>query len=173
MKKRIIAVFVLLTLLSLWGCSGDTSSAATEQTEKNLILNNTDQLEENANGTKQDDPDLLIIGEDIFSDRINFITFNPESYIGKTIQYEGMYGIYQDLNGNDMDVVYRYGPGHCTEDDVVGFEVIYDGDVTFAENDWLKVTGTLQYVNHGGLNYLAVVLSDLQVLEERGAETVA
>lgn len=188
MKKLLVLLMCLCMLLS--GCTTSTGSTevAKVEAEKATILNNTDtnsEASESENSAtagshtfdsvanNTDDDDILVIGETLFTEQINYIYFNPDEYIGKQIQYEGLYALYQDVEGNYMDVIYRYGPGCCTTDEEVGFEVIYDGDVELKENDWVEVTGTVEYVTHGGVKYLAVVLSDLTVKEERGQETVA
>lgn len=180
MKKLLTLLMCLCLLLS--GCTAATGSTEEEKaaTEKAAILNNTDTSSEASSANEADiaettdggSDEVLVIGEKLFTEQINYIYFNPDEYIGTTIQYEGMYSLYQDVDGNYMNVIYRYGPGCCTTDEVVGFEVIYDGDVELMEDDWVEVTGTVEYVSHGGIQYLAIVLSDLTVKEERGLETV-
>lgn len=180
--KKLLALLMAFCLLLSGGCTSNSSEIEEASAQKAAILNNTDTSETASESSASGEAshaaapeatdEVLVIGENLFTEQINYIYYNPDEYIGKAIQYEGMYAPYLDAEGNDMHVVYRNGPGCCTSDDVVGFEVIYDGEEELKENDWVEVTGTVEYVTHGGIKYLAIQLTDLEIKEERGLETV-
>ncbi len=50
--------------------------------------------------------------------------------------------------------------------------ILYDGELPKV-NDWVEAVGTLETVKEGDYEYIALHLSSLTVLEERGAEYVS
>ena len=137
MKKLIAILFIMLTLLI--GC--ESSSAAT-------------------------DDSIVVIGEKFFLTQVSDIYINKAEYLGKTIQYEGIFLVYEQPD-EKIQMVIRYGPGCCGDDDMAGFEVIWEGDYP-QPNDWVEVVGVLEKYDQ----HLRINASSLTVLPTRGDEVV-
>ena len=119
------------------------------------------------------DSDVIEIKEKLFIAQTNDIYLNPEDYLGKTIQYEGIFDSYfWEENGNTYYYVIRYGPGCCGFDANAGFEVQWDGEYPDA-NDWVEVVGVLERYEEDGWEYLRLQVSSMTVLPTRGAEYVS
>lgn len=123
-----------------------------------------------SNTPLSDESEIVYITEKMFVSLNNDIYINPEEYVGKTIRYEGMYIFYE---GEDYTYHYviRYGPGCCGTDADCGFEVVWDGEWP-QYDDWVEITGVLEEYEEDDCKYLRINLTDLKVLEERGAEYV-
>ena len=117
--------------------------------------------------------DTVSITEKLFVAQVNDIYYNADDYLGKTIQYEGIFHHYEDpVTGLIYFSVLRYGPGCCGIDDVVGFEVIWDH--AYPEtNDWVFVQGILEEYEEGDRKYLRIALTEISVLPTRGMEFVS
>lgn len=118
-----------------------------------------------------EDPDILEIKEKMFIAQINDIFTNFDLYKDKTIIVEGMFTYFNTMDGGQVPVVYRKGPGCCGNDGWGGFLLRYDGELP-NDNDWIRVVGRPVLEQKGKYNALYLVVSDLQVKEERGAEFV-
>lgn len=117
--------------------------------------------------------DIIEINEKVFITQINDIYYNFDDYKDKTIVVEGMYSVFESMLSDETSpVVYRNGPGCCNNDGWAGFLLKYDGKEP-KENDWIRVMGTpsLETTEEGYTN-LFLNVSDLEVLDERGAELV-
>ncbi|MCL2544655.1 MAG: hypothetical protein FWE77_01920 [Clostridia bacterium] len=119
--------------------------------------------------------EIIHIRERMFMTQINDIYLNPEKYVGKGVQFEGIY-IEEVLgNGDVYRAVVRMSPGGCCGDDGrTGFEVVWDDpDQPYPKfNDWVEVSGVLEQFEEDGVTYLRVRLVSLRVLAVRGAEYV-
>ncbi len=161
MKKIIfIAMALMITVFS--ACSA--ADEAIDATGASTSLHAQDF------GEAVDADETLVITEKMFTEQINFIYLNPDLYFGREIEYEGMYS-YAEMGDVSLHYIYRYGPGCCAYDSNVGFEIIWDGERP-AENDWVRVKGTVGSVIHEGQNYVVVDATEIDVLDERGQETV-
>lgn len=119
------------------------------------------------------DDNTLIISEKMFLTQINDIFYNFDLYKEKTIVVEGMYTLFFNQDGvQDTPALYRRGPGCCGNDGWGGFLLKYDGDYP-EDNAWIKVTGTPELVENGYFKDLYLNVSNIEVLEERGAEFVS
>ena len=117
--------------------------------------------------------DTVVIREKMFIAQTNDIYFNAGDYLGKTIQYEGIFNAYtMPDTGITYYSVIRYGPGCCGVDANAGFEVLWDAEYP-ASNDWVEAVGVLEEYEENGTKYLRLALSSLTVLTTRGAEYVA
>lgn len=95
-------------------------------------------------------------------------------YEGKTIVVEGIYSTFESaVSKLTAPVVYRNGPGCCSNDAWAGFILRYDGELPKL-NDWIRVTGTpvIEKTKEGYTN-LYLQVSKLEVLDTRGAEYVS
>ena len=118
------------------------------------------------------DDSIVEIKDRMFIQQCSDIMINPEMYLDKTIQMEGIYNVI----GKDKEFyqyVYRRGPGCCPGIDTeIGFICNYDGEKP-NKNDWVRATGTVFIEEYGdGGQRVTLNLSKLEVLKERGQETV-
>lgn len=134
-------------------------------------LKSSDEISQQMKESKN--KDIIEINEKVFITQINDIYYNFDDYKDKTIVVEGMYSVFESMLSDETSpVVYRNGPGCCNNDGWAGFLLKYDGKEP-KENDWIRVTGTpsLETTKEGYTN-LFLNVSDLEVLNERGAELV-
>jgi uncharacterized membrane protein YcgQ (UPF0703/DUF1980 family) len=120
----------------------------------------------------------------MFITQIDDIILNQKSYLGRTIRLEGLFRR-NHWNDKDYYFVIRTTPGCCGDDGQAGFEISWNPDHDASGNDidqrqkfpeineWVQVTGELKSYDFHGLDYLFLVLSELNVLETRGAEFVS
>jgi len=121
----------------------------------------------------------LVIREKMFIAQVNDVYLNSDDYIGKKIKLEG---IFMDMfsGGSRYCFVIRKGPGCCGSDGQVGFEVSWNppGQIMLEKreypkkNAWVEAQGVLSEYEESGTNFLYLALTDLKVLEKRGAEFV-
>ena len=114
---------------------------------------------------------VIAIKEKMFIAQINDIYSNADDYLGKSIQYEGLFNTTELPEAGTWHSVIRYGPGCCGDDGNVGFEVNWDKPYP-KQNDWVKVTGVLESYEEEGMAFLRLALTDLTVLPTRGQDTV-
>lgn len=162
--KVCFAVLCAAVCIAMSSCASDT---AEEDMKKAIILGGD---ESTATETSADE--TLEIKENSYVQQVNAVYENPKAYIGKKVKFEGMYTAGNDIEGEAVNMVYRIGPGHDGGDEEVGFEIIYDGDAEPQENDWVEVTGQIEYIIHGGYKFVGVQAVNLLIKEERGLETV-
>lgn len=158
MKKAMALVCLLLTLLTASSC-GDTRESSPAAAD--IAVTETPAP-----------PAVQVIPEKYFTQQINHIYYNPKGFIGTQISYEGIFGYFTtEPDKKEAAFVFRYGPGCCANDANVGFEILWDQELP-EENDWVRVTGEIDYILHGGIQYLGLYVTELEVLDQRGAETV-
>ncbi|MDR3277794.1 MAG: hypothetical protein LBT12_03385 [Oscillospiraceae bacterium] len=118
------------------------------------------------------DGNVIVIREKLFVEQTNDVYYNAEDYLGKTIQYEGIFKTYEvpETGGTYYSVI-RYGPGCCGIDANAGFEVYWDGGYPELD-DWVEAVGVLEMYEEDGALYLRLALTALTVLSVRGAEYV-
>jgi Predicted membrane protein len=164
-KMTILTALLLCVVFCMSAC--DSGSAAQGKDEASVQEERLGRKRENV------EKEPLLIEEKAFSNQINYIYNYPKEYLGRTVIYEGMAAAVEEPTLKEMlNIVYRKGPGGCCGNDgQVGFEVVYDGSWP-ADDEWVKVTGKIDYITHGGVEYLAVYADDIEVMEERGLETV-
>ena len=116
--------------------------------------------------------EVVNIKENMFIAQINDIYANTEEYLGRTINYEGIFGNFIDnKSGFCYYYVIRYGPGCCGNDANAGFEVLWDGEFP-NKDDWVEVEGVLEKFTRDTREVLRIRASKLEVKETRGEETV-
>jgi zinc transport system permease protein len=118
---------------------------------------------------------VVEIKEKMFLAQTNDVYLNSDEYMGKTLKLEGLFK--REMYGeHEYCFVLRYGPGCCGNDGNAGFEVSWGAapaEGTFpAVDDWVEATGTLKTYEEDGNPFLYIALSDLKVLDKRGAEYV-
>ena len=149
MKRRLILLVAVLLLLA--GCA-------------------------NGGGTGQapsfGDGDIIEIGERFFVNEITHIQLNPQQYLGRTVQYTGMFFTeYWPPTSSYFYTVIRYSYGCCGRDGNVGFEV-YMGDIpAFPDDTWVEVTGVLEPFEYDGQEMFRLAVQTI-VPTESGAEFV-
>jgi uncharacterized membrane protein YcgQ (UPF0703/DUF1980 family) len=118
--------------------------------------------------------EVIVIREKLFIQQCNDVYLNPNDYLGRTVRLEGIYGeLPGEKNGEILSYVYRIGPGCCGYDGVAGFRVFYDGESKPGQGAWVEATGTVELLPPSAEDVVALRLSQLKVLEKRGAEYVA
>ncbi|MFV0516013.1 MAG: hypothetical protein ACK5MV_01285 [Aminipila sp.] len=146
-KLSALSLIVLIIILSCSGCG-----------DKNNV-------------SEVDDKNTVKITEKLYLSYINDIYTNPEDYLGKTIELEGMFG-FELWEDKAYNYVYRIGPGCCGNDGAMcGFEFTTDNDLPNS-NDWIKVSGTLEQYEEDGYKILTLSNSSITVLEKRGKENI-
>jgi zinc transport system permease protein len=119
---------------------------------------------------------VIEIKEKMFIAQTNDVYLNAEDYMGKTLRLQGLFKREQSDYGSYCFVI-RYGPGCCGNDGNAGFEVAWEPRnkalVKYpAEDDWVEATGVLSSYEEDGYPYLYLALTDLKVMDKRGAEYV-
>lgn len=186
MRKYTILLFGVLLLT---GCSNQTS-----QPKESLALESVKAEETTESGIKQEEGtvslqdvsavseeetqeasgEIIEIRERMFVTQIMDVYYNTEDYLGKQLKWEGIYVEDTDTQtGEVYSSVIRYSPGCCGDDGVAGFEVLLPENQKPAIDDWVEVTGTLTTIEADGYQYLAVEVTNIQVLAERGEEFVS
>jgi hypothetical protein len=118
------------------------------------------------------DEELLVVGDKMFVGQMNDIYLNPDSYMGRTIKYEGFFTWFDnEETGQRYNCVVRNGPGCCGYDSLVGFEVDWNGEMPKMD-DWCSVQGTIDTYLEDGLDYVVIRADALEVLPYRGDDTV-
>jgi uncharacterized membrane protein YcgQ (UPF0703/DUF1980 family) len=121
---------------------------------------------------------IIEIKEKMFIAQTNDVYLNQDDYLGKTIKLEGLFKSEQyDKNVPPYCFVLRYGPGCCGSDGNAGFEVAWNEQTMPAKtypniDDWVEAVGVLKTYEEDGYPYLYLALSELNVLDKRGAEFV-
>ena len=118
----------------------------------------------------------IVIGENYYDTTINDMYLNPENYMNKNIEIEGMY-----LENLPWTFVGRYSTSnvcvYCPEGySYMEYQLKGNIDREFtAKEDWIKVIGTLAKGNDETSDfqdyYYLEVLS-IEVMNERGVDTV-
>jgi len=119
--------------------------------------------------------EVVVITEKMFVAQTNDVYLNSDDYLGKTIQYEGLFQSWTDQStGITYYTVIRYGPGCCGNDANCGFEVIWKTpDAAYpGENDWVAVSGILEAYLEFGSTYLRLELVSLEKTPQSGSEYV-
>ena len=114
--------------------------------------------------------DILEIGDRFFATRIHDILFDPNRYVGRAIQYEGIFWRFPLPEGN-LDMVFRLLSSCCTSMEV-GFEV-YLNEVARVPNDtWVEVLGILEPFDYQGQTFFRLQVISMEERPERGVDFV-
>ena len=155
----------------------DSVSAESEDTTSNKIYKETKL----SDGTlysfdgKQITADVVLT-DNYYDTTINDMWLNPDSYIGKTVQIEGMY-----LENLPYTFVGRYSESNLCPNCPAGysyFEYQLNGELNRKftdEKEWIKVIGKFAVGNDASTNYTDFYYLDvltLEVMNERGQETI-
>ena len=112
--------------------------------------------------------DIITIGERFFVNQMMEIFMNYNQYLGRTLQFEGIFQTYS-WNDNDFHLVIRYMLGCCSPEEMIGFEILMDENFGVFEDDaWVEVTGVLDLDD----DFLVIRVTNIVELEERGMELV-
>ncbi|ROR23871.1 putative membrane protein [Mobilisporobacter senegalensis] len=178
-KKGILSIiFITLLFTGITGCTKRNEDKNIDKTTDNksqdvtVLKRKTEQTTDSDDGEGVDNNEIIEITEKMFLTQINDIYYNFPDYEGRKIKVEGMYDSVESyLDGSTLHMVYRNGPGCCGNDGWGGFYLNYEGEYP-AKNDWIQVIGTAQLVEMDGYPLLYLNVSELTVMEERGAEYV-
>lgn len=118
---------------------------------------------------------VLVINDRVFLTQMQAIQQEPETYLGRTIRYEGIFlSSYWPPTSEYFFYVVRFGDDCCGIGGVVGFELYLGDYAPFEDNAWVEVTGTLEeYADEStGLEFLRIRVLAIEELDERGQEFV-
>lgn len=123
-------------------------------------------------GCTADSDSVVEIGERFFFNTITDIHINSSQYLGRTIQYEGIFwNIYWEQEY--FHFAGRYVFDCCGNDGIIGFE-LYLGDIEpLPDNAWVEVTGVLEEFQHNGNIFIRLSVISLVEMNERGNEFVS
>lgn len=157
MKKRIIAVFAVLTII-LAGCAGN---------------GNKNRGSAASSGVEVPGEDVVKIDEDNFADTVEDIYQNYELYLGRRIEFEGVY-IAEMYNSEMYYQVYRNIRTECTDDHghgyhetKAGFRIKYEGDKP-TDGSFVTVSGILETYGSGDDVNLLINADVLEKCENAG-----
>jgi uncharacterized membrane protein YcgQ (UPF0703/DUF1980 family) len=175
-SKTVAGICALALLLSAAGCArSGVERSGLAKTGEAYSLAETADTAKPISQVKNETPGMVEIKEKMFISQVNDVYLNAGDYMGKTIKLEGLF---KQQEGYDKTYwfVIRYGPGCCGFDGNAGFEVAWANESARpypAVDSWVEATGVLKtYAEEGYDQYLYLDLSSLNVLTERGAETV-
>ena len=171
MKKFLCIFLTLVMLCSFAACGGKKGDTEAETTTAAAAALTPE----------------VVIKEANYVTYINDIYNNPDNYIGKVIQIDGMY-TYEDFiaqGGGKYYYVYRQGPGCCGNDGSMCGVEFSSADGTYpdyvpqsgddnAAHPWIKVIGTLKQYYEGETGpYYTLENASYEVMTTRGAEVVS
>jgi len=126
-------------------------------------------------GGGPDEESIEIITERFFAQQVGNVLQNLDTYTGRTFQIEGMFWGWGDgtPGADTYYFVIRHLSACCEGGGTIGFE-LYMGDFEpFEDNAWVHVTGVLE-IRHGWQpNNPVLVVTAIEELPFRGAETVS
>lgn len=154
-------IVFLLGLTLLAGCTGQEKSAKGAPSEES---SSTKEIPKSGE-------EIVEITEKMYLTYINEIYINAKSYLGKTIELEGMFSSEQ-YAGKTYYYIYRVGPGCCGNDGAMcGFEFVTEETLP-KDKDWIKVKGILEEYEEAGQMYLRLKDCTVTVMEQRGKENI-
>ena len=116
-------------------------------------------------GNRTDDDGILVIGDRFFVHQVHDIWMNTPQYLGRTIQYEGIFRIVNWRATGYDHIVMRYTAGCCTREPIGFFILLSDSLYPFPpDHAWVEVTGVLEETD----GFLALNAISLIEMEERG-----
>jgi len=174
MKKRslflIIFLIIMVSVLTACGESDEIADVGIEAEQTVQEEQPAEQQEEQpteADTHEQSSEGTVVITERFFVNQVLEVFMNPDIYLGRTIQYEGIfYNLGQ--GGEDAFVVMRYTFGCCGIDGRIGFQLVLDGTEPLPDDTWVEVSGILE-MNYG---FLMVRVVSLIEKDERGSDMV-
>ena len=120
-------------------------------------------------------PDI-VVGDNYFDTQIADMNINFSSYEGKTIEIEGMYLLNPE---GPYTFVGRYSTSNLCPDCPQGYSYFeYQWEAKGRpelkdEDTWIKVIGTLKKGNDNGVEYKYIEVASLEIMNEKGVETVS
>lgn len=182
MKK---ALMIALSITLLTGCASKINT--TEQTSHDQIVTyitvdgeEKDKVEHESVETHREDKETnqTILRETIQVESENFIA-DMDKIFEKLDEYEGMQLAYEgfivqtDEADGTYAVVRNYELDHGDHAHTihVGMDATYDGEWPKVDS-WVKVTGVIERNNSGAGDYPVLHIEQMQVMPERGQETV-
>lgn len=106
------------------------------------------------------DLDEITISSDNYMEVMEIIYRYPEQFLGKTIRYTGF--VYRDPEQEDQFFLFRFGIIHCIADSGVYGLLTNGAEISYDDNTWVQVTGTLTKTYHQSLgqHLPTLVISD-------------
>ena len=118
---------------------------------------------------ENDNDGTVVISERFFVNELEEIVFNHERYLGRTIQFEGLFKTVH-LDNVDRHLVLRYRFDECCNEEMpIGLEVVMNEFQAFDADAWVEVIGTLELLD----GFLVIQVTSITELDERGQELVS
>ncbi|MDR2482014.1 MAG: metal ABC transporter permease [Treponema sp.] len=168
------AVLLLACAFLAGGCGRDRGVIEAAEQMSPVQAAAASPARESASGAK-DRGKVIDIKEKMFIAQTNEVYLNQEDYLGKTLRLQGLFKV-QEGYEKPLYFVIRYGPGCCGFDGSAGFEVAWDAGHGAGYPDvdaWVEATGEFKTYEEDGYPYPYIALSDLRVMNKRGAEYVS
>lgn len=110
--------------------------------------------------------DTIQITQDNYMALMEVIYDYPDEFVGKTIELTGF--VYNDPNNENQQFIFRFGIIHCIADSGVYGLLTTNSQEHFADNTWVKASGTLKLTYHNSLKQSlpTLELTDLQQIQE-------
>ncbi|WP_128894333.1 TIGR03943 family putative permease subunit [Longirhabdus pacifica] len=140
--------------------SGDASGENAEHVpDPALADKNVVELEtHDAMQAKLKESDTITFDDEYYYPYYEWISMDPQSYVGKTIKISGFVYKEDGLASNQL-VLARFAITHCIADaSIIGFLAEFDEAENYEKDTWLEIEGTLQMTT-----YLDMELPVLQV----------
>ena len=174
MKKAVLVLLVFTVMVS--GCGKKKKNEAEIKADFNALIKTAPQMPSSSSNS-------IDVRENMYITQLNDIGLNSKSYLGKTVKIQGMFKR-THWEGKNHSFVYRRTPGCCGDDGEAGFEISWDQDyqgddvgpddhVYPDRDEWVEVQGVLKSYEKLGYPFLYLALSEMNVLDQRGAEFVS
>ena len=122
-------------------------------------------------GCSDDNDEIIEVSDRFFINQVMSIIINSDQYLGRTIQYEGVFWI-AEHEGLEYHFALRFIFDCCGNDGFIGFELNLDGIEPLPHDAWVEVVGVLETSVGNALNPVRLRVISLTELEERGNEFV-
>ena len=113
------------------------------------------------------DGDIIDITERFFVNQMMEVFLNYDLYLGRTIRYEGMFKTIH-WDNEEFVVIVRYTLGCCSPEEMIGFEILLEGNQMLPDDTWVEIVGVLDLYNE----FLVLRAISITEMDERGEELV-
>ena len=103
-------------------------------------------------GVLTDDDDIIVISDLYFGMQVEYIQWNREDYLGRTIRFEGQFFSIPLDDEMIFAIMREEDEDGCCGGGAHGFEVYLNDFAPFADDTWVEITGILEefYVEGAG-----------------------
>jgi len=153
MKIIFLSALVVL-MLGLYGCAGQDDGVAYSYDDSEINIDVEADIE----------VDIYVITNRFFTQQMMEILHEPDAFIGRTIQYSGVF-VSQLWGDEELFYVAQFDDC-CGPSDTLGFEVYLNDIPRVDEFAWVEITGVLEnYYVEGYGNILRVNAISMEELD--------